>query len=403
MPNLGTIHRSLRRHGVASARIILDRIICQTGLGSHKTIAKAASRIYRWKLANEHWDKVRVDLLDSAGLTQMATSLLRNRRWQDAANVVTFAEAIGRSNLQLELARTEALWYLKDLDGVERSRERAIGYLKNPTRAEISLIRNQNQVAGIYSRLALLQATEPQLQKIKHAAKQLEAIGSADKAFVFWNSGLDKAPAIVRVCVQQMHETYGDDLVQLDAKTIDKWLPAEHVLKRVAKLWPANYSDAIRVGLIARHGGVWLDSTILTSENATATSKNHDLLVYRYNGPRIASWFMQGRAGSYQARMLYAAMLEYWSRNRKLKNYFLFHDLFEVLYHLDDEFKQAFDDEPDIDARPSLAIHRTLWKPFDQAAFTSMLASRPVQKLTYKPGSRQHGSGTTYEWLEKQA
>ena len=171
----------------------------------------------------------------------------------------------------------------------------------------------------------------------------------------------------------------------------------------MAKLWPANYSDAIRVGLLARHGGVWLDATIFTTENTIGKYLDSDLFVFNYNGPRIASWFMSAKQGSYQARLLYAAMLDYWSRNKKLKNYFLFHDFFEVLYHLDDRFKAEFDAATKLHAKPSLALQNLLWKQVDDDEFRKALETRPIQKLTYKPGNREHGKGTLFERLASQA
>ena len=385
---------------MSSAQIIADRAICNTAaIWPSKTVALAASRIYRWNVANKFWDRVRVDLLDSNELLLMTTSLLRNRRWQDASNVTIFATAVGKGTIQLELANTEALWRLGDSEAMEASRERAIGYLSNPTPAELSLIRNENQIVNITSRLELLWATAPSLDAIRAKAQSISVSLGTESAFTFWDSGIEKAPAIVKVCRNQMRSVYQDSLVELDNENLSQWLPEEPDLQRVAKLWPANFSDAIRVGLLARHGGVWLDATILTGENSLAKAKSHDLQLFRYNGPRIASWFMVAKPGSYQARMLYAAMLDYWQRNRKLKNYFLFHDLVEVLYHLDRQFKAAFEKEENLDARPSLAVQRQLWKPFDEAAFKSALATRPIQKLTYKIDGKEHGKATTYGWL----
>lgn len=366
-------------------------------------VAKAAARLHRWKLSGQHWNRVRLNNLNSSDLHLMATALLRNLRWQDALNLVDFATKVGRSSIRLELDRVEALWRLKDHAGVAESRARAIAMLENPTAAEISLINNENQVINIPSRLDLLWMTEPHFDQIRARAEVFEVLPDQEpKAYVYWGTGFATAPNLIKNCQSQARTIYGDKLVQLDANNIGEFLGAEPQLKRVEKLWPANYSDAIRVGLLARHGGVWLDATIFTTENSLGKYLDSDLFTFSYNGPRIASWFMSAKAGSYQARLLYAAMLDYWSRNRKLKNYFLFHDFFEVLYHLDPRFRQEFDSATHLDARPSLIAHNLLWKPNDPEAFEEALKTRPIQKLTYKPGNKPHGEGTTFEALNKQ-
>jgi hypothetical protein len=385
------IMRALGRHGFGVIRIVLDRAICATNSRGIKlfrplTVAKAAGRIYRWKTAAANWDKVQINRLSTKNLEQMTTSLLKTLRWQDTINVVDFATKTGRASLNLELARAEAHWRLKDQPALEASRQRAIALLNNPTPGAISLINNENQVINIASRLDLLLATEPRLAQIQKQARELAAEKSESaKAFVYWNSGLDKAPKLVRTCVAQMRKVYGSKLVELSEANLDTYLPREPRLRRVLKLWPANYSDAIRVGLLARHGGVWLDATLYVNEDSTEGDYfGSDFFVYRYNGPRIASWFMVAKPGSYQARLLYSTMLDYWSRNRKLKNYFLFHDFFEVLYHLDPQFNQ-------------------LWRKYSEDDVQAALQARPVQKLTYKPGKKPHGAGTLYSRLISQA
>ena len=409
MQNPSRILISLRRHGWGSLRIIADRKICwfaEKGLrlNQHIVVAKAAARLYRWKLANASWDRVRLNNLQAPDLHLMATSLLRNLRWQDAINLVEFATKIGRGSIRLELARTEALWRLKDQAGVAQSRARAIAWLENPTAAEISLINNENQVVNITSRLELLWMTQPHLEEIRATAENLAIDATIrDKAFIYWDAGFNKAPALVKACLEQARKVYGDQLVELNRKNLATYLPDAPQLRRVAKLWPANFSDAIRVGLLARHGGVWLDATIFTTENSIGSNLESDLFVFNYNGPRIASWFMSSKQGSYQARLLYAAMLDYWSRNRKLKNYFLFHDFFEVLYHLDERFRSEFDSATKLHARPSLVLQKLLWQQVDETEIRKALDSRPIQKLTYKPGSNEHGEGTLFDRLVSQA
>ncbi len=404
--------RNLRRHGISIFRIVVDRIICKLVLNgnspfSSRTIAMAATRLTRWKLAEKFWDKTNQNELSPKEFALQASAMLRAKRYEDALKVADSATSAGKISLELELARAEAFWHLKDLASLEKSRKRAITLLRKPSEAQISLIMNENQVVNIFSRLILLKVMEPEFEKILRLAEKLGPVEHPESpAFVFWNTGALNAPKLVKTCIHQMHSVYGEKLVELSSRNLEEYLPEARQLRRVAKLWPANYSDAIRVGLLARHGGVWLDATVFTVENSLLQTEKYlksDFFVHIYNGPRIASWFMVARPGSHQARMLYAAMLNYWSTNRKLKNYFLFHDVFEVLYHLDPKFKAEFDAGSQLDARPSLNLQKALWLARDEEAMNEILEDRPVQKLTYKPGKKPHGEGTLFEWFEAQA
>lgn len=412
MRNPGDYVRGLRRHGLSSIRIIADRTVCYFAaknlrVTSKASVAKAATRIYRWPLAQKFWDSTRLDRLATSEFELLITSLLRNKRWQDAVNVAEYAERQGLASLKVALGRAEALWQLKEPVAFNQAREDAISKLANPSQGVISLIRNENQVVNIASRLELLLATEPHLAEIRKNAETLKPEGDGNKAFVFWNSGFDSAPGIVKACVSQQRKIYGSSLVELSAQNLGEFIETPKVLNRVAKLWPANFSDALRVGLLAKHGGLWLDATVYTTEQSLDSQAKYlssEFFVFNYNGPRIASWFMMSKPGSYQARLLYAAMLDYWSRNRKLKNYFLFHDFFEVLYHLDERFRSEFDNATKLSASPCNEVGRKLlWAPTDLPAFESVLREHPAQKLTYKAGNRDHGAGTLFSHLSSRA
>lgn len=398
----------MRRTGFGVFRIALDYALLAIHdrapkLLPAKPVARAATRFKRNRLARELWGKVPFERLSKSDIEAFTQSLLRSRGWHEASQVIERAKARGLGSITLELNLAEAMWRLEDSAGLAAARSRAIAMLPNKTQGAISLIENQNQVIDIPSRLALLQQVEGYIEDIRAEAASMQMSAETPKAYVYWHSGFTTAPKMVQACVAQAAKVYGSDLVQLDQTNLEDYLELGPQLRRVAKLWPAQYADVVRIGLMATRGGVWLDATIFTTENSIENLGKYlagDFFVFNYNGPRIANWFMVADSGSYQARLMYAAMNAYWRRNRRLKNYFIFHDMFEVLYHLDTDFRLAFDGSTHLHAGPFLQLQsKQLFNPFDQAEFDRTLAEAPIQKLTYKPGTKNQGKGTLYHRL----
>lgn len=84
--------------------------------------------------------------------------------------------------------------------------------------------------------------------------------------YMFWWTGFENAPEIVRVCLKSVRKFYPDyHLVLIDQTNVQSYIPAEDiVLKRFQKGWinVQNFSDYLRFYLMYHHGGYWIDATM---------------------------------------------------------------------------------------------------------------------------------------------
>jgi hypothetical protein len=335
-----------------------------------------------------------------------ASALAEFGKWPELITFINQLKDEKAPSFKVSLLRIEAHWRMGETEKLFEAQKEASNLLTDPSPAELSLINWHNNLGGLHSRFELLQMTERRILEIRKLASEFEVSPPAEESvFVYWHSGLDKAPKIIQACVTQMRKVYGSQLVLLDKSNVNNFVTLPKTFDRVLKLWPANYSDALRVALLTKHGGLWLDATVYTTENSLNNNSKYrtsPLFTFTYGVPRIASWFMLGERGNYQSRMLYAAMVEYWQRNRKLKNYFLFHDFFEILFHLDPEFRRQSDLIPTLPAPPHNAAQNTLlFEEYDAKSFANMLSEIPIQKLTYKPEGKKHGPTTLFGHLSK--
>lgn len=80
---------------------------------------------------------------------------------------------------------------------------------------------------------------------------------------MYWNSGLDQAPDLVKICVESwLRRNPNWTLRFLDDATVHSWVDMTDVRKRNPRLTIQAYADILRWRLLAQYGGVWADATL---------------------------------------------------------------------------------------------------------------------------------------------
>ena len=101
----------------------------------------------------------------------------------------------------------------------------------------------------------------------------------------------------------------------------------------------AHFSDAIRIELLCKYGGIWLDSTVLcTSSNIPNYILDSPLFVYKSfdllrtnDMPTVASnWFFAARSNNPILLLTRELLFRYWKNNDYLIDYYIFHLFFAM-------------------------------------------------------------------------
>src|SRR5690606_17551083 len=150
---------------------------------------------------------------------------------------------------------------------------------------------------------------------------------------------------------------------------------------------PAHFSDYLRSRLLQTHGGLWLDSTCLLTRPLSATLApvtGAEAFLFAYAGSRVGSWFFWARPDSYILNAVTETEVLWWTQNDHLTNYFMWHDIVEMLYWTDARYQRAWDDIPKSHPKPALALLAELPRPFEVTRYREILAGSGVHKLTHK-------------------
>lgn len=244
---------------------------------------------------------------------------------------------------------------------------------------------------------------------------QREAKGSgkprrrADHIWILWLDGIEKAPEIVQICCRSVTENFPDKQVHiLTEENYKEYVTfPDFIQEKIdsGAITRTHMSDLLRLELLIRHGGSWLDATVFcSSPEVPDYMMDSDLFVFQDLKPgrdghcqRISSWMITACTNHPILRLTRGLLYEYWKRNKGMEDYFLFHDFFELAI---EAFPQEWNEVvPFSNAAPHILLLR-LFEPYSERVWKAVKEMTPFHKLTYKfDEQKTQNPGTYYDML----
>ncbi len=228
-----------------------------------------------------------------------------------------------------------------------------------------------------------------------------------------WLQGKEQAPDIIRACLHSVQKYQPKHTIKvLDMHTVHDFIHIpQYILDKFHQniIPPAHFTDYIRVALLAKYGGTWIDATIFLSESIPNTLLKEDFFAYKFppwcglpkktlpDFARIFSghtrdidkrcfsnWLIHAKANNRLMQLTQAFLEEYWAKENTLFDYYMFH-LFCTYAILQDSLcQESFVHMVEAsNAYPHL-LQQCLLQPYDEKLYTSIKNATPVHKLTHK-------------------
>ncbi len=219
----------------------------------------------------------------------------------------------------------------------------------------------------------------------------------------YWAQGEDAAPDLVRACLRSVRRYAGGrEVVLLNDASRSRYvtMPDYIVEKRdTNKMSLTHFSNIVRLELLSRYGGTWIDATVLLSAPIPDFVERAPFFVFqRARDPMVLStWFIHAVCGHPLVESAKSALLSYWASNDALADYHMFHHLFETNIALYPELQRLWNEVPYCSAYPTNALQRRLLTPYSEVEFAALLASSWLYKLTYKFEAKDDFAGTYLE------
>lgn len=161
--------------------------------------------------------------------------------------------------------------------------------------------------------------------------------------WVCWWQGTSSAPLIVQKCIESIQGNNKNRPVYIiNQDNYDKYLDIpDYILELVrdGKIKLANFADYIRVSLISKYGGLWIDSTVFCSKEVPEecfsypffSCKSGSAFGYIANG-KWTAYFIGGWKNNLIFSFVKEAFEEYWRNNVYTIDYFLIDYLIYMAY-----------------------------------------------------------------------
>jgi len=233
--------------------------------------------------------------------------------------------------------------------------------------------------------------------------------------WVCWWQGEDKMPEVVRFCYESLKRNTPSEkaIIFLDSKNYREYVDIpEYIIKKFEKriMSITHFTDILRMTLLAKHGGLWIDSTVFLSDkmpdcvfqntyfsaktpffpNSVAKSK---YTVFLLGAAANSPWIVYARD------MLY----EYWKTSWKLLDYILVNYILTLaldsIPELNEQVKNCILDTPHI-----TTLQRLGNETCNMQIFNKMISECQFYKLSYKLVFKErdeNGNLTYYGMMRK--
>ncbi|MBM2711153.1 polysaccharide pyruvyl transferase family protein [Mesorhizobium caraganae] len=229
--------------------------------------------------------------------------------------------------------------------------------------------------------------------------------------WILWLQGIEAAPKIVRACVSSWQRINPSWTIHvLTRESLADFLPEVSDASSILSmpLSDAAYSDIVRVELLTRYGGVWVDATcycLQPLDQWLDGVMSEGFFAFERPAPSrmLSSWFLAASQSSYIAHEWRRYVYRHWQSRTDDPDYFWFHHLFGEAYQKDRKFRMSWDNVPKISAS---GPH--LFAPYETRLLGAIskedrevvsFAKLPVLKLTHKVDHGAVREGSAYQFL----
>ncbi|MEV0898684.1 capsular polysaccharide synthesis protein [Actinoplanes sp. NPDC049802] len=202
--------------------------------------------------------------------------------------------------------------------------------------------------------------------------------------FVYWAQGFDVAPPVVRACLAALR-AHNPGVHALSRADIGSYVDVPEDLAAALEGDHAHFSELLRMLLLEKFGGVWVDATCFVSEplrpHVDRALAKGSVFAFDYTGPYLSNWFLAARPGSYIMHLWRAASFLWWEKRGELIDPLLHHHIFEMLWHSDDRFRSEWDAGMRLNATPPHALQSVMLRPYEPEMFQTIMEGAFAHKL----------------------
>ncbi len=231
---------------------------------------------------------------------------------------------------------------------------------------------------------------------LKNMKTEKEVV-SNEYVFQCWLQGEDNAPPLVQKCFESVKRfTKGKKRVVITNDNLNDWvkLPS-YIIQKYEKgiIGNAHFADILRLCLLSKYGGYWVDATCLMTSEFPEWLEKEDFFMFhtddRYRYTLIQNCFIKSNPNNYLIDAWKFLMFEYWKNENKTLHYFFGHLLFSSMVFNSDYAKNEFEKMPYVLQNDTHVFLSNFYNKFDMDNFSKIISNSFIHKLDWKFESKK--------------
>jgi len=231
--------------------------------------------------------------------------------------------------------------------------------------------------------------------------------------WIYWWDGIDAMPQIVRACYNSvLRHANGFKVTVITKENYGSFISIpDHILEKVKSgtISIAHLSDIVRMSLLATHGGLWIDSTVLLTGDLSLNDMSFFTIRRKWGGKYIPKQRWSGNciAGSPKIPLFHFVsefFCEYWKGCDEMIDYFLIDYAIAFAYNSVPDIKKLIDGV-DSNNENYMTFNRYCHNEYSPQFFEEITKDTIFHKLTWKtkhPVVNSQGKTTLYGFILQQ-
>ncbi|MDV5009900.1 capsular polysaccharide synthesis protein [Enterococcus faecium] len=217
--------------------------------------------------------------------------------------------------------------------------------------------------------------------------------GKSNKVWFCWFQGYDAAPELIKACYHAAKQAMPNkEIIFLTGDNINSYvhLP-DYITEKYhsGKIGFAHYSDLIRISLLCEYGGLWIDSTVLTTSPEMAeyiTSlpffvfKQLELTRLDYQPTVASNWLISSYSNNKILLLTRDFLYEYWKKYNYAIDYFIFHIFFRFAT---EKYREDWENVPTFNNISPHMLQMELNSEYNEERWKQLLLISGFHKLNH--------------------
>ena len=225
----------------------------------------------------------------------------------------------------------------------------------------------------------------------------------------YWHQGVENAPDLIKACfesVKKYSSGYEQRILTYDTIKDYVEIPKKYYkLLEEKKIPLAIFSDILRLNLLEKYGGLWVDATMYFTDYLSEDIYNSDFFCYMvdpndsFTQTILKCYFIKSTSNNEFLKLLKSSIENYWSENDFLINYFMFEHIMTMLYEKSGQVKDIVDNMPSFPNSARYILAAKLYDKFNIEEYNNIIKNNNIHKISYKELRDKPTKDTYYEYI----